>query len=246
MLDSVRRRWTREAPEARDRETPRFNRAAGLAARAAEPVLPGSPADAPVAGPTPDDEAWAIPPGWSHNPTAFWHRAALGVLSLTGFLIALYLVLYQFRLYPDTAIVGPWDSPKVLDATYPVPDAFAGVLAYGAELILLAIGGRDRWRSLPWACLTLGAILAVGFVVSIALIVVQPTVVGAWCIWCLGSALLSILLFFGGFGEAVASWQHLKRARAAGVPLGDAFWGRAAWVSMPGASAPGSAPDRRG
>lgn len=158
----------------------------------------------------------------------------LALLSFTGLLISVYLVLYQFRLYPESAIVGPWDSPRVLDATFPVPDAFAGVLAYGTELVLLALGGRDRWRSLPWVCLTLAGILAIGAIVSLALIVVQPTVVGAWCIWCLGSALISFALFFLGFGEGVAAWQHLRRARAEGVALGDAFWGRAAAVSVPG------------
>jgi Vitamin K epoxide reductase family len=178
-------------------------------------------------------DVWTTPPGWSHNPTSFRRRALLAGLSGAGLLIAVYLVLYQFRLYPASAIVGPWDSPRVLDATYPVPDAFAGVLAYGAELLLLALGGRDRWRSLPWTCLALAAILATGAVVSIGLIIVQPTVVGAWCIWCLGSAAISLALFFLGFGEGIAALQHVRRARAAGVSLGDAVWGRAAWVSEP-------------
>lgn len=185
-----------------------------------------------------DDADPAVPPGWDHNPTSLARRAVLGALAFLGLAIATYLVLYQFRLYHS--LWDPFDAKKVVDATYPVPDAFAGVLAYGAELLLLALGGRDRWRSLPWACLALGAILATGVLVSLALIVVQPTVIGAWCGFCLLSALLSFVLFFLGVGEARAAWQHVRRARARGVSLGDAVWGRAAHASG------GRAPSPRG
>jgi uncharacterized membrane protein len=116
----------------------------------------------------------------------------------------------------------------VLDLTHPVPDALAGVLAYGAELVLLALGGRDRWRTLPWVCLALGAVLTTGAIVSIALIVVQPTIAGAWCTLCLASAVISLVLFALGIGEARAAGQEIRRARAGGWSLGDAFWGRAA------------------
>jgi uncharacterized membrane protein len=105
------------------------------------------------------------------------------------------------------------------------------VAAYAAELVLLAVGGRDRWRSLPWACLALGATLITGAVVSLALIVIQPTLAGAWCTLCLLSAALSLALFALGIGEARAAWQHVARARALGTRLGDAVWGRAAHLS---------------
>lgn len=177
----------------------------------------------------PDRDA-AMPPGWTHNPTAFRRRAALAVLAGAGFLVALYLTLYQWRAWSD--VWDPFfDSRRVLDLTSPVPDALAGVLAYGMELVLLALGGRDRWRSLPWACLLLGAVLATGALVSVGLIVVQPALAGTWCTLCLVSAALSLLLFALGIGEGRAAWQHVRRARDKGVPLGDAFWGRAAEAS---------------
>lgn len=167
-----------------------------------------------------------IPPGWKHNPTSWRRRAALVALAGGGFLIALYLTLYQWRAWDD--VWDPFfDSRPVLDLTEPVPDALAGVLAYGGELVLLAIGGRDRWRSLPWACIVLGAVLAAGAVVSVVLIVVQAAVVGGWCTLCLTSAALSFALFVFGFGEARAAWQHVQRACRLGVSFGDAFWGRA-------------------
>jgi hypothetical protein len=172
----------------------------------------------------------AVPPGWRENPTSLSKRLRLAVLAFVGLLVALYLTLYQFRLY-DSVWDPFFDSKTVLDLTWPVPDALAGVLAYGSELLLLALGGRDRWRSLPWACLALGAILATGAVVSIGLIVVQPTVAGEWCFFCLVSAALSLALFFLGVDEARAAWQHVRRARRRGASWGDAVWGRATGLS---------------
>ncbi len=174
--------------------------------------------------------AATIPPGWSKNPTSFGRRALLAALAGGGFLLALYLTLYQWRAWGN--VWDPFfDSRTVLDLTSPVPDALAGVLAYGTELLLLALGGRDRWRSLPWVCLTLGAVLTVGAIASIGLIVIQPSVAGTWCTLCLVSAALSLALFALGIDEARAAWQHVKRARSQGVSLGDAIWGRAAYVS---------------
>jgi hypothetical protein len=171
-----------------------------------------------------------VPPGWEHNPTSVRRRVLLAVLAFAGLVVASYLTLYQINVLDSV-----WDpffhAEKVLDLTAPVPDALPGVAAYGAELVLLAVGGRDRWRSLPWACLALGATLAGGAVVSIALIIIQPTVVGTWCTLCLLSAALSLALFALGIGEARAAWQHVQRARAYGVRLGDAVWGRAGYVS---------------
>ena len=63
-------------------------------------------------------------------------------------------------------------------------------------------------------------------VVSIALIVIQPTVAGAWRTLCLVSAAISLALFALGSGEARAAWQHVTRAQQRGVRWGDAILGR--------------------
>jgi hypothetical protein len=170
------------------------------------------------------------PPGFRTNPTALSRRALLAALALAGLVVAGYLTLFQLDAF--ASVWDPFfDSRTVLELTAPVPDALAGVLAYGLELVLLALGGRDRWRTLPWTCLALGAVLSAGAVVSLALIVIQPAVAHAWCTLCLVSAALSLLLLALGIGEARAAWRHIVRARRRGVALGDAFWGRAASVS---------------
>jgi len=166
----------------------------------------------------------AIPPGFDKNPTRYAKRAQLAALAAIGLLDALYLTLYQWGAWP---VWDPFfDSARVLDLTHPVPDALAGVLAYGAELLLLALGGADRWRRLPWTCLALGAVLCTGAVVSVALIVLQPALAGTFCTLCLLSAAISLVLFALGIGEARAAWRHVRGELAAGTALGDAVWGR--------------------
>jgi uncharacterized membrane protein len=54
-------------------------------------------------------------------------------------------------------------------------------------------------------------VLSAGAVTSIALIVVQATIAGQWCLLCLCSAALSLMLFALGIGEArAAAAQHLS------------------------------------
>jgi len=116
-------------------------------------------------------------------------------------------------------------QPRVLDLTAPVPDAVAGVRAYASEIVLLLIGRPGRWWIMPWTCLTLGLVLVTGAIVSVALIVVQATVVGDWCVLCLGSAGLSLALFALGIGEARAALRHVRGIRDRGVGLGNALRG---------------------
>ena len=92
----------------------------------------------------------ACPPGWDENPTAWRKRRRVAILALAGLCVSGYLTLYQVR-----AIGGPWDpffgdgSRRVLDWTYPLPDAALGLLAYALEIGLTFVGGADRWRTAP-------------------------------------------------------------------------------------------------
>lgn len=98
---------------------------------AANPAAGNAAADSPSPSPS-----RAVPPGWEENPTSFSRRALLAALAGVGFVVALYLALYRWRAWSN--VWDPFfDSRQVFDSTAPVPDALAGVLAYGAELVLL-------------------------------------------------------------------------------------------------------------
>ncbi len=166
------------------------------------------------------------PPGWDENPTAWPKRIRLIVLASVGLLVAGYLTLYQLGF-----IERVWDpffpdgSRKVLHLMEPLPDAALGALAYLAEILLSLIGGEDRWRTAPWTVLAFGFVILSGALVSVALVLIQPLVVGAWCTLCLVSAGLSFVIFWLGMDEPRAALQHLNRVRRKGGSAWQALWG---------------------
>ncbi len=166
----------------------------------------------------------SIPPGWKKNPTAWPRRILLAALALLGFGVSAYLAAFQLGLIP-----GVWDpffgSRKVL-TFLGIPDAALGALAYGAEVFLSLVGGRDRWRSAPWTVLAFGAVILSAALVSLGLILMQAFVVDAWCTLCLISAAVSLAVFSLGVEEPLAGLGHLKRVRGSGGSAWDALWGR--------------------
>jgi hypothetical protein len=95
----------------------------------------------------------------------------------------------------------------------PVPDGLLGVVGYACDLIFGSIGGDDRWRAKPWATLIFALVITGLGVVSLALTILQGTVIGHWCTVCLVSAAVSTLIFGLGVGEALATLQLLARVR---------------------------------
>jgi len=165
----------------------------------------------------------ATPPGFDENPTAWPRRLLLAALALAGFCVSVYLTLFQIEV-----ISGVWDpffrSPKVL-TFLGFPDAALGTLAYATEIVLLSIGGGERWRTMPWAVLALGVVILSGAIVSVLLILMQAFLVDAWCTLCLVSAAISFAIFGLGYDEPLAGLRHLRGVRASGGSLWRALWG---------------------
>ena len=172
------------------------------------------------------------PPGWSYNPSTWGQRLPIVGLALVGFGVAVYLALYQIGV-----VAAVWEpffgdgSRRVLDSrlsrVLPIPDAALGAFGYLVDAATGAIGGTRRWKTMPWIVIVFG--LAVGplGVVSVALVVSQPLVVGAWCTLCLASAVLSLAMIGPAMDEMLASLQYLRRVRNAGLPFWKHFWGLA-------------------
>ena len=170
------------------------------------------------------------PPGWSYNPSTWSQRLPVIVLALVGTGIASYLAAYQLRWIDDV-----WEpffgdgSRTILDSSasrvLPIPDAALGALGYLADAVTGAVGGRARWRTMPWIVVLFG--LAVGPLgaISILLVILQPVVYDAWCTLCLASAIVSIVMIPPAVDEVLASLQHLRRERARGRSTWRVFWG---------------------
>ena len=78
---------------------------------------------------------------------------------------------------------------------------------------------------MPWIVLVFGFAVGPLGLVSIILVIMQPTVFGAWCTLCLASAAISLAMIYPAMDEVVASLQYLKRQKQAGRSLWSAFWG---------------------
>jgi uncharacterized membrane protein len=178
-----------------------------------------------------------LPLGWTYNPSSRRERWPLLCLAGVGLLAAIYTALSQIGV-----ISAMWDpffgsassfavTHSALSRSLPVPDGVLGVVGYLCDLAFGWLGGQDRWRSKPWIVLAFALIITGIALVSLALTVLQGTLIGHWCTVCLVSATVSTLIFGLGIGEALASLQYLARARLA---MG---W-RAAWRALWGDGKP--------
>lgn len=171
-----------------------------------------------------------IPPGWSYNPSSWSQRLPIVGAALAGFAIATYLALFQFNV-----IATVWEpffgngSRKVLTSklshVLPIPDAALGAFGYLVDAVSGAIGGTKRWKTMPWIVIVFGVAVGPLGLVSIALVMSQPLVVGAWCTLCLATALISVLMIGPAMDEMLASLQYVKRESLRGRSAWRVFWG---------------------
>jgi uncharacterized membrane protein len=170
------------------------------------------------------------PPGWNYNPASWNQRIPIIILAMTGFGIAGYLSLYQFKIIPSV-----WDpffgngSIKILNSpishVLPIPDAALGALSYLFDAIAGVIGGTGRWRTMPWIVILFGVLVGPLGLISVMLVIFQPVLFDAWCTLCLSTAAISIVMIGPTMDEVLASLQHLKRVKLSGASWWKAFWG---------------------
>ncbi len=171
-----------------------------------------------------------IPPGWDYNPASWPQRIPIIVMAVIGFAVAGYLSLYQFRI-----IETVWEpffgngSLTILNSPVsnmlPIPDAALGALGYLADAVGGAVGGKRRWKTMPWIVVFFGVAVGPLGLVSIMLVVFQPVLFDAWCTLCLVTAVISVVMIGPAMDEVLASLQYLRRAKDSGKSLWRAFWG---------------------
>ncbi len=170
------------------------------------------------------------PPGWSYNPSTWSQRLPIVAAAVVGFGVALYLALYQWRVL-DTV----WEpffgrgSERILNSkishVLPIPDAALGALGYLVDAVAGVIGGKERWRKMPWIVIVFGVAVGPLGAISIMLVVFQPVLYDAWCTLCLASAFISVVMIGPAMDEFLASLQHMKREKQQGRSVWRAFWG---------------------
>lgn len=174
-------------------------------------------------------EGPAIPPGWSYNPSAWSQRAPVIALAFVSFLAARYMAAYQLGY-----IHSAWDpffrdgTERVLTSkvshAWPVSDAGLGAVTYLIELLMGLMGDQRRWRTMPWMVAGFGFVVVPLGIVSIALVIMQPLAVGAWCTLCLFTAAGMLLMIPLSLDEVVAMVQLVARQKREGDSAWRVFW----------------------
>jgi hypothetical protein len=173
----------------------------------------------------------AVPPAWDYNPSSWSQRVPLVVIAAIGFLIALYLGLYQVGL-----IQAVWEpffddgSARVLNSSIskalPIPDGLLGSFGYLLDVVTGVVGKTDRWRSKPWIVILFSIAMGPLGLTSVMLVIFQPVLVGAWCTLCIVTAIISVVMISPAMDELLASLQFLQREKRKGGSLWRLFWGR--------------------
>jgi nucleoside-diphosphate-sugar epimerase/uncharacterized membrane protein len=169
-----------------------------------------------------------IPPGWRYSPSTWTQRIPIIALAFVGLYISRYLAAYQLGHTP-----AAWD-PFFGDGTeriitsevsqaWPVPDAGLGALTYTLEILTGIIGGRARWRTMPWLVVLFGVMIIPLGAVSLFFIIIQPIVIGTWCTLCLVAAAAMLLQIPYSLDELVASGQFLLDRKRKGKSVVLAF-----------------------
>jgi hypothetical protein len=169
------------------------------------------------------------PEGWSYNPSSWPQRWIMIVLAYLGWIFSRYLAAFQLG-YIDYA----WDpffgesTMKVINSkmshSWPVSDAGLGSLAYTFEFLMGYMGSPARWRTMPWMVTFFGIlVIPLGFV-SIFLVTSQPLTVGAWCTFCLITAIIMLPMIPLQIDEVIAMGQHLVERSKRGDSLWKVFW----------------------
>jgi len=107
---------------------------------------------------------------------------------------------------------------------WPISDAGLGALAYTIEFLMAWMGGKTRWRTMPWM-VTFFFILVVPLgLTHIILVILQPVAVGQWCTLCLAAAFVMLVMIPFTIDEVVAMGQFLAWSARQGKPLWRTFW----------------------
>lgn len=173
----------------------------------------------------------SIPPGWTYCPSTGAQRLPIAAMGLVGLLISRMLTAYQLG-HIDHAwepfFMGDALDPKNgteeiitsdVSKAWPIADAGLGAVSYTLEILMAVMGGRDRWRTMPWMVTFFGILVIPLGVISIYFIIIQPIEIGTWSTPALIAALAMLIMIPFALDEVIAMGQYLHWAHCRGKPL---------------------------
>ena len=172
-----------------------------------------------------------VPPGWTYCPSTGAQRLPIAAMGLTGLLIARMLTAYQlghvdhvWEPFFSGDLADPRNGTEEIitssvSKAWPIPDAGLGAVSYTLEIVMAVMGGRDRWRTMPWMVTFFGILVIPLGVISIYFIIIQPIVIGTWSTPALIAALAMLIMIPFALDEVIAMGQFLYWAFCQGKPV---------------------------
>jgi uncharacterized membrane protein len=126
-------------------------------------------------------------------------RMWLAVLSMLGVFIAAYLTLYHFGYIGTLACTGSEGCSTVQASRWArlmgLPVATWGLGYYLTVFVLAIVSMQERFTESRMVSLGLLLLTGWGALFSGWLTYLEAGPIGAWCLWCIGSAIVALLLF---------------------------------------------------
>jgi nucleoside-diphosphate-sugar epimerase len=171
-----------------------------------------------------------LPIGWTYSPSTYLQRLPIIALGAIGLLIARHLAAYQLghidaAWEPFFSGSGGRNGTETIitsdvSKAWPVADGGLGAVAYTFEVLMGVMGGRQRWRTMPWMVAMFGIVVVPLGVISIYFIIIQPIIIGPWCSLCLLAGLAMLIMIPYTLDELVAMCQFMAQSMRRGEP----FW----------------------
>ena len=143
-------------------------------------------------------------------------RMWLAALAMVGIFIAAYLTLYHYGYIGTLACTGDGAGCETVQASsysrfLGLPVAAWGLGYYLTVFALALVGMQDRFVESRGMATALMTLTAWGALFSGWLTYLEAGPIGAWCQWCIGSAIVAALLFV----VALLDWKSSRSATPA-------------------------------
>lgn len=138
--------------------------------------------------------------------TPVTNRMVVAAVSLTGVFVATYLLLYNMGAVGSIVcgVGGGCETVQSSEYAYflGIPVAALGLGGYLAILAMALLGIQPGLAERRWVAGTLLGLTTIAFLFSLYLSALEQWVIGAWCRWCIVSAILATLAFAFSLPEA--------------------------------------------
>jgi uncharacterized membrane protein len=123
---------------------------------------------------------------------------AVSVLSLIGFFVAFYLLLWKVGVLGELACTtGGCETVQTsaYSSFLGVPVALYGVVGFVAMFVVSLVGLQPVWLERREPTILLTVVSGIGVCFSAYLTYLEAAVIHAWCQWCVASAIIVAAVF---------------------------------------------------